>query len=46
MKDAENVDVAVWFYEVGYAVMLVKKNPDLARLFEVIPMSKAWMVSE
>ena len=32
MKDAENIDSAVRLYEVGYAVMLVKKNANFSGL--------------
>ena len=46
MEDAENIDVTVWFYEVSYTVVLVKENPNFARLLRFVSMPEAWMIRE
>lgn len=44
MKNAENIDIAVWLYEIGDPVMVVEKNANLARLLGFISMPNAQMI--
>lgn len=35
MKDTDDVDVATWFYEISYPVMLEEKYANLAGILRV-----------
>jgi hypothetical protein len=36
VKNADNVDVAVQLYQVGYPIVFVEENPNLAGLLRFI----------
>ena len=45
VKDPEDIDVSVVFYQISNAVVLVKDDANLARLFTFVSMSESRMVS-
>jgi hypothetical protein len=46
MEDSQNIDIVVWFDQVSYPVMTVKKNADFARAGELVSVSDLGMVLE
>jgi len=46
MEHSQNIDIVVWFDQVSYPVMTVKKNADFARACKLVFVSDLWMVLE
>lgn len=46
MKNPEDFDVAAGLYEIGYAVMFVEENANLAGSFGFVFVAKPRMISE
>jgi hypothetical protein len=46
MEDSQNIDIVVWFDEVGYPVMTIMKNSDFARAGGLVLVSDLGMVFE
>ena len=46
MEDSQNIDILVWFDQVGYPVMTVMKNPDFAGAGGLVLVSNLRMVFE
>ena len=46
MKNAEDFDVVAGLYEIGYAVMPVRENANLAGSFRFVFVAKPRMISE
>jgi hypothetical protein len=46
MEDSQNIDIVVWFDEVGYSVMTVMKNSDFAGAGGLVLVSDLRMVFE
>jgi hypothetical protein len=46
MEDSQNIDILVWFDQVGYSVMTVMKNPDFAGAGGLVLVSNLRMVFE
>ena len=46
MEGAQNIDIVVWFDEVGYSVMTVMKNSDFAGAGGLVLVSDLRMVFE
>jgi hypothetical protein len=46
MKDSQDIDIVVGLEQVGYPVMEIQKDPDLARIAELVPLSDVGMAFE
>lgn len=46
MEDSQNIDIAVWFDQVGYPVMTVKEDADFARVGKVVLVPNPGMALE